>query len=373
MSAELESSSVLVVGGAGFVGANVVREILERGVARVLVVDNLLSAERENLPDDRRTELLEGSIGDDGVLGQLDDEFDFIFHLATFHGNQSSIADPIADHEHNLVTTLKLYEHVKDFRRLRKLVYAASGCTLAAHTSDEPEATTEDGPVPLDLDSPYQISKVVGEFYSVYYHQRHGLPTVRARFQNVYGPGEILGAGRWRGTSATVWRNVVPTFVYRALKGLPLELDDGGLASRDFIYVDDIVRGLLLCATAGPSGEVYNLASGEETSIVQLATRVNELAGNKAELVIRPARDWDRSGRRFGSPDKARRELRFVAEIHLDVGLRATVDWTRKHLELIDRAIRKHDEHMQKLVDADISDLDPQPTVAIDTTRGEFA
>ncbi len=71
----------------------------------------------------------------------------------------------------------------------------------------------------LDLDSPYQISKVVGEFYSDYYHHQHGLPTVQARFQNVYGPGEILGAGRWRGTSATVWRNVVPTFVYRALQG----------------------------------------------------------------------------------------------------------------------------------------------------------
>ena len=99
--------------------------------------------------------------------------------------------------------------------------------------------------MPLDLDSPYQISKVVGEFYSVYYHRQHGLPTVRARFQNVYGPGEMLGAGRWRGTPATVWRNVTPTFVYRALKGLPLQLDNGGVASRDFVYVEDIARGLL--------------------------------------------------------------------------------------------------------------------------------
>lgn len=366
MSAELKSSSVLVVGGAGFVGANVVRELLERGAARVLVVDNLLSAERENLPEDPRAELLEGSIGDDAVLGRLDDEFDYIFHLATFHGNQSSIADPIADHEHNLVTTLKLYERVKDFKRLRKLVYAASGCTLAAHTSGEPEATTEDGPVPLDLDSPYQISKVVGEFYSVYYHQRHGLPTVRARFQNVYGPGEILGAGRWRGTSATVWRNVVATFVYRALKGLPLELDEGGLASRDFIYVGDIVRGLLLCAADGQPGEVYNLASGEETSILELARRVNALARNEAELAIRPARDWDRSGRRFGSPEKARRELGFLTDVRLEEGLGATVDWTREHLELIDRAIRKHDQHMREVGEAPLN-ARPEAAVGIES------
>jgi nucleoside-diphosphate-sugar epimerase len=365
LSTGFESESILVVGGAGFVGANVVRELLQRDAARVLVVDNLLSAERENLPDDPRVELVEGSIGDDAILGQLGDDFDFVFHLSTFHGNQSSIADPIADHEHNLVTTLKLYQHVKDFQRLRKLVYAASGCTLAAHTSGAPEATTEDGPVPLDLDSPYQISKVVGEFYSVYYHQRHGLPTVRARFQNVYGPGEILGAGRWRGTSATVWRNVVPTFVYRALKGLPLELDDGGLASRDFIYVGDIVRGLLLCATDGPAGEVYNLASGEETSILELARRVNALAGNKTELAIRPARDWDRSGRRFGSPEKARRELGFVTEVRLEDGLEATVDWTREHLELIDRSIRKHDQHMRQEGDAALA-ARPQATVGIE-------
>jgi nucleoside-diphosphate-sugar epimerase len=74
------------------------------------------------------------------------------------------------------------------------------------------------------MDSPYSISKIVGEFYMVYYHDQHNLPTVRARFQNVYGPGEILGAGKWRGTPATVWRNVTPTFIYKALKGEPLPL-----------------------------------------------------------------------------------------------------------------------------------------------------
>ncbi len=214
------------------------------GCERVVVVDNLLSAERENLPDDRRVELVEGSIADDAVLGVLRDEFDVVFHLATYHGNQSSIADPLADHDNNLITTLKLFERLKGFQRLDKVVYSASGCTLAPHeVYEEAEPTTEDGAVPFDLDSPYQISKVVGEFYAVYYHRRHGLPTVRARFQNVYGPWEVLGAGEWRGTPATVWRNVTPTFVYRALKGMPLVLDNGGVASRDFVYVDDVVRG----------------------------------------------------------------------------------------------------------------------------------
>jgi len=200
--------------------------------------------------------------------------------------------------------------------------------------------------VPLDLDSPYQISKVVGEFYSVYYHQRHGLPTVRARFQNVYGPGEILGAGRWRGTPATVWRNVTPTFVYRALKGMPLELDNEGLASRDFIYVGDIVDGLLRCGTAGRAGDVYNLASGAETSIRQLAETIDRMVGTDVGVELLPARDWDRSGHRFGSTEKARRELGFEARVPLDDGLARTIDWMREHLPLIDACVQRHARHM---------------------------
>jgi UDP-glucose 4-epimerase len=343
---ELGGCTALVVGGAGFVGGNLVRELLAREAARVVVVDNLLSAERENVADDLRVDFVEGSIADDSVLAGLADEFDYVFHLATYHGNQSSIANPLEDHENNLVTTLKLFERVKDFRRLRKVVYAASGCTLAPHTYGEADAVVEDGPVPLDLDSPYQISKVVGEFYSVYYHQRHGLPTVRARFQNVYGPGEILGAGRWRGTPATVWRNVTPAFVYRALKGMPLQLENEGLASRDFIYVGDIVDGLLRCATAGAPGDVYNLASGAETSIRELAETINRLTENEAGVELLPARDWDRSGHRFGSTEKARRELGFEARMPLEDGLAATIDWMRERLGLIDACVQRHARHM---------------------------
>jgi UDP-glucose 4-epimerase len=341
--------ALLVIGGAGFVGGNLVREALTREAERILVVDNFLSAERENVPSDDRVELIEGSIADDSVLERIGDEFDYVFHLATYHGNQSSILDPLADHDNNLITTLKLYEHAKDFERLQKLVYAASGCTLAPHTFDETEAVTEDGPVPLDLDSPYQISKVVGEFYSVYYHRQHGLPTVRARFQNVYGPGEILGAGRWRGSPATVWRNVTPAFVYRALKQLPLQLENEGRATRDFIYVGDLVDGLLTCAESGATGDVYNLASGKETSIRQLAELVNRLTDNPAEVELLPARNWDRSGRRFGSVEKAERDLGFEAQTPLEDGLLRTVDWMRENLDLIDSCIRRHAEHVDGL------------------------
>jgi UDP-glucose 4-epimerase len=346
----LTEGRLLVVGGAGFVGSNLVRLLLSKGAEHVVVVDNLLSSERENLPTDPRVELVEASIADDGVLASLDDEFDIVYHLATYHGNQSSIANPLEDHENNLLTTLKLYERLKHFRRLQRVVYAASGCTLAPHEVYEgAEAVSEDGPVPLDLDSPYQISKVAGEFYSVYYHRQHGLPTVRARFQNVYGPGEVLGAGRWRGTPATVWRNVTPTFVYRALKGLPLELDNGGIASRDFVYVEDVARGLVACAEHGEPGDVYNLASGLETTIRQLAEVVVELSGSQSSIDSAPPRPWDHSILRFGSPDKARQELGFEASTPLEDGLRQTIAWTRERLDWIDTCIARHDQQLSQI------------------------
>jgi nucleoside-diphosphate-sugar epimerase len=343
---------LLVVGGAGFVGSNLVRLLLAEGAEHVLVVDNLISSERENLPDDPRVELIEASIADDEVLASLEDDLDVVYHLATYHGNQSSIANPLEDHENNLITTLKLYERLKGFERLSKVVYSGSGCTLAPHEVYEgAEAVSEDGPVPLDLDSPYQISKVVGEFYSVYYERQHGLPTVRARFQNVYGPGEVLGAGRWRGTPATIWRNVTPTFVYRALEGLPLQLDNGGVASRDFVYVEDVARGLLACAEQGTRGDVYNLASGVETTIRRLAELILEQSGSSSELEIAPRRPWDHSILRFGSPEKARRELGFEASVPLEDGLRTTIDWTQENLEFIEGCIAKHADREQLVGD----------------------
>jgi UDP-glucose 4-epimerase len=347
-----EDRRILVVGGAGFVGSNLVRALLCSAPNKLLVVDNLLSSEPENLPDDSAVTFLEGSINDDRTLDSLPRDLDYVFHLATYHGNQSSMADPLADHEHNTLTTLKLCEALKDKRSLRKVVYASAGCTVAEKTFEGAEATLEDSPVSLWLDSPYQISKIVGELYLNYYSSRFGLPAVKARFQNVYGPGEILGAGRWRGTVNTVWRNVTPTFVYKALKGEALPVENGGIATRDLIFVEDMAEGLIACADRGRPGEIYNLASGREISIRELAELINELTGNETPIVLKPARDWDHSGQRYGSTEKARRELGFEAGTPLRAGLERTIDWTRENLELIDRCIAKHADRMPELAGA---------------------
>lgn len=339
-------ATILVVGGAGFVGSNLVRKILEQSPARVVIVDNLLSADISNVPDDPRIEFISKSITDDAVLAALPANLDYAFHLACYHGNQSSIADPLADHENNTLTSLKLFERLKDIGSLRKVVYAAAGCAVAEKTFEGAEATREDAPVSLFHDSPYSISKLIGEMYGNYYFARYKLPFVKARFQNVYGPGEILGAGRWRGTLHTVWRNVTPTFIWKALHGEALPVENGGIASRDFIYVEDMARGLMACALSGEPGEIYNLASGAETSILELATRVNSIAGNKTPIALTPARDWDRSGQRFGDPSRAREKLGFIVTVAHEDGLRRTIDWTQKNRERIIGCMRNHLAHV---------------------------
>jgi nucleoside-diphosphate-sugar epimerase len=347
VASAIEGGKALVVGGAGFVGANLVRQLLELGAAEVLVVDNMLSAEPENLPADERVELVEGSIAEDEVLAELPEDLEWIWHLATFHGNQSSIEFPIADHDNNLITTLKLYDRIKDFGSLRKVVYSGSGGTVAPKTFDDAEATDEEQPVSLFLDSPYQISKIAGEFYSNYYFSRHGTPISRVRFQNVYGPGEVLGAGRWRGSN-TVWRNVTPTFVYKALKQEALPLQNGGIATRDFIFVEDICRGLIATAEKGAPGDVYNLASGDEVTIREHAEKINELAANPTPIALEPAREWDHSGKRFGDPSKAREEIGFECEVAWVDGLERTVAWTRENLDFIDACIAKHADELAR-------------------------
>jgi UDP-glucose 4-epimerase len=340
-------TNILVVGGAGFVGSNLVKALLVAEPRQIVIVDNLLSAERSNIPESSTLTFVHGSITDDSVLADLRDDVDYVFHLATYHGNQSSIHDPLADHENNTLTTLKLLNRIRDFKQIKKVVYSSAGCTVAEKTFDKAEATTEDAPVSLYLDSPYQISKIIGELYSNYYFKQYQLPVVKARFQNVYGPGEILGAGQWRGTPATVWRNVTPTFIYRALKCLPLIVENEGIATRDFIFVQDIVRGLMLCAIAGTPGGVYNLASGMETSILDLASEINHLTQNPTPIEIGPKRQWDHSGKRFGSPDKSKRELGFSPEVDLHTGLERTIAWTQETLPLIDACIQKHSAHLR--------------------------
>jgi len=350
----LAGRSLLVVGGAGFVGSNLSHMLLASDPRALTIVDNFLSSERVNVPDDPRVTVIEGSVADDAVLARLPADLDYAWHLACYHGNQSSIFDPVADHDNNTITSLKLFQQLSTRSNLTKVVYSAAGCAVAEKTYGEPAATPEDAPVSLFHDSPYSISKLVGEMYGNYFFRRTGMPFVKARFQNVYGPREILGAGEWRGTSATVWRNVTPTFVWKALHKEALPLDNSGLAGRDFIYVDDVCRGLIACALHGRIGEAYNLATGTEVRIREWADVINELTGNSTPVRLLPPRSWDASGRRYGSTEKSQTELGFAATMDHREGLAMTIAWTTQNRHVIERCIDKHRHKMSELGSSDL-------------------
>ena len=218
------------------------------------MVDNLLSAERENVPADPRVEFVEGSIADDRVLDGLDRRVGL--RLPSRHLprqpelDRESAGGPREQPDHD-AEALRAGEGLVTApqARLRGVRVHARRAHVRRRGGDaggRAGAARPRQPVP-DLQGRGRV--LLGL-----------LPPAarasdrRARFQNVYGPREILGAGRWRGTPATVWRNVAPTFVYRALKGMPLELDNGGQATRDFVFVGDVVEGLIRCAEVGRAG-----------------------------------------------------------------------------------------------------------------------
>lgn len=339
---DFNGKNLLIVGGAGFVGSNLARQLLKQDIKSLVVVDNFLSADQANVLDDERVTLVSRSIVEEEALAAIPDDLDYAWALSCLHGNQSSIADPILDHDNNTLTSLRLFMRLSQIESLSKVVYAAAGCAVAEKTFGEAAATKEDAPVSLYHDSPYSISKIIGELYGNYFWKQENLPFVKARFQNVYGPHEILGAGRWRGTRHTVWRNVTPTFIFRSLHEEALPLDNGGDASRDFIFVEDMARGLMACAARGEAGEIYNLASGKETTILDLAKMINDLTGNPTPYDLKPKRDWDTSGKRFGDPAKAKEKLGFEAEVSIEDGLERTVAWTKDNLDTIKRCMAQH-------------------------------
>jgi nucleoside-diphosphate-sugar epimerase len=332
----------VVIGGAGFVGSWVVDEILKDSNGRVTIVDNLISSEKWNISTDPRVTFIEGSAADINVLKSIQDNVDFVYQLACFHGNQSSIVRPLDDFENGLKTTLVTLEWVKTFNPQARVIYSGAGCAVAEKTWNEPTAVEELESTSLSHDSPYSISKITGEMYCKYYSNQFGLNIVRVRFQNIYGPREILGAGIWRGTENTIWRNVIPTFIYKALNNYEIDIFAAENASRDFIYVEDVARAVVIAALAGENGSVYNIASGEEMIIGDLLKLIMNKTESKSIVNHQSKRSWDNSGRRLGDASKIFNNLGFKPEIPLSLGLDLTINWTLNNLDSIIKSITKH-------------------------------
>jgi len=319
---------ILVTGGAGAIGSNLVRALGELGARLVLVLDDLSSAERWNVPSLPNVLFIQGSILDEVELKRMFFEGpEIVYHLAALFANQNSIDHPETDLLVNGLGTLKLLQY-SQLAGVKRFIYASSGCSI--YGSSAPLPLTEEF-MSLHLSSPYQITKMLGELYGNFFQHHYDLPVVKARFFNSYGPGEVPGQ----------YRNVIPNFIYWALQGQPLPITGTGDETRDFTFVGDIVDGLLRAGYFDAAiGQEFNLASGKETRIIDLAQMINAQVGNGAGISFTARRKWDTKPRLLAAVDRAQQLIGYQPHTSFEAGLKQTIAWFQENWERIAAAAR---------------------------------
>jgi nucleoside-diphosphate-sugar epimerase len=305
---------VLITGGAGAIGSNLTRALAELG-AYVIVLDNLSSAERWNVPSLPNVLFVEGDILDEVLLKRVFFERPrIVFHLAAFFANQNSVDHPERDLMVNGLGALRMLEY-STLAGVDRFVYASSGCSIYGSTAPLP---LREEFMSMHLSTPYQVTKMLGELYGNFFYNHHSLKVVKARFFNSYGPGEVPGQ----------YRNVIPNFIYWAMKGLSLPITGSGEETRDFTYVEDLVDGLLRAGYFESAvGQEFNLASGQETRIIDLAKMVNKATDNKAGIRYVSRRRWDTKSRLLASVDRAGELIRYESKTSFEEGLQRTIRW----------------------------------------------
>jgi UDP-glucose 4-epimerase len=323
---EYRDKTVLVTGGAGAIGSNIVRGLAEAGAAKVVILDDLSASYEWNIPNLPNILFVKGDITSDIDLKRVFHEKpSHIFHLAAFFANQNSVDFPERDLLVSQLGTVKILEHAVLQGGISRFVYAGSGCAI--YGGEAPLPLREDF-VSMHLTTPYQISKMAGELYANFYWHHYGLPVVKTRFFNSYGPGEVPGQ----------YRNVIPNFMFWAMRGQPLPITGSGHMTRDFTYVTDIVDALLRAGHFESAiGQEMNIAAGREIAIIDLAEKINALTGNTAGMVFTDRRKWDTKSRLLASIDRAREVLGYDPVMDFDAGLGRTFDWFQTHWDQIQR------------------------------------
>jgi nucleoside-diphosphate-sugar epimerase len=324
---EYRDKSVLVTGGAGAIGCNLTRALANAG-ARVIVIDDLSSAERWNVPSLPNVLFVEGDVLDEVKLKRVFFERPrVVYHLAAFFANQNSVDHPEKDLLVNGMGTLRLLEY-SVFTEVERFVYASSGCSI--YGSSAPLPLREEF-MSMHLSSPYQITKMLGELYCNFFHHHYGLKVVKPRFFNSYGPGEVPGQ----------YRNVIPNFIYWAMKGQALPITGDGEATRDFTYVGDLVDGLLRAGVMERAvGQEFNLGSATETRVIDLANMINRITGNQAGVRFVQRRKWDTKSRLLACVDRAGDLIGYHPSTPFETGLRSTIQWFQQNWDRIEASAR---------------------------------
>jgi len=326
--AHYTSKRVLITGGSGCIGSNLIKALLKAEAEKIVVIDDLSASYEWNLPKDPKVILIKGSILDEERMKRaFSYKPHYVFHLAAHFANQNSVDHPETDLLVNALGTLKTLEYT-NLVGVERFVFASSGCSV--YGSQAPLPLREDF-VSLHLDTPYQINKLVGELYCNYFHDYYKLPVAIARYFNVYGPGEVPGR----------YRNVIPNFFWWAMHRQPLPITGTGEETRDFTFVEDIVDGTLRVGVIEEAvGEAINLASGTETKVIDLANWINEMTGNRAGVVFKSRRDWDKAIRRRASIEKARKILGYEPKTDTKTGLKKVHEWFKENWENIEKSTK---------------------------------
>ncbi len=312
---DFKNSLILVTGGAGSIGCNLVIK-LHQEKAKIIVLDDLSSGFKDNIAGISDVQLVKASITDKKTLIDIFNQpINYIFHLAACFANQKSVEHPLDDLDTNITGTLKLLQHSTRLRGLQRFVHISSSCVYGKAACEISEET------PPSPDTPYAISKLASEHYARFFYNFYRLPVVILRYFNSYGPGERPGK----------YRNVIPNFFNRAMNGLPLIITGTGEETRTFTFVGDVVDGTIKAALEKNAiGECFNISSDKETKIKDLAERINALTGNKVGIKFTDRRKWDSLSRRSASYDKAIKMLGYQPVVSLDEGLKLTYDWFRQ-------------------------------------------
>jgi UDP-glucose 4-epimerase len=308
----------IVTGGAGFIGSHLAERLVRDG-HQVRILDNLSTGKRANirvletLSDDytfHQVDIREGS-----ALAGLMRGADAVFHLAALPSVQASLEDPLATHAHCATATLNVLQAAR-VAGVRRVVYAGSS---SAYGQNDASALAEPmAPAPV---SPYGVAKLAGEYYCQTYAASMGVETAVLRYFNVYGPRQNPASG---------YAAVIPTFITAILKGDAVTIHGDGEQTRDFVHVDDVVSANLLAATvASASGQVFNIASGQATSINQLVDTLDAVMGATAVRQHEAARAGDIRHSR-ADITRAREVLGFSPRVALEQGLLSTVTWYRE-------------------------------------------
>ena len=312
---DYDGKTILVTGGAGAIGGNLCRKLSELNAKKVIILDDLSSSYEWNIPKAKNIMFIQGSILDDEMLKRaFKEKPEYVFHLAAHFANQNSVDNPEVDLMVNGMGILKVLEYAQ-LVDIKRFVYSSSGCGVYGLDSKMP---FEEHDTSISLHTPYQVTKLIGELYTNYFHNLYGLPIANARFFNVFGPGEVPGR----------YRNVIPNFFYWAMNGKPLPITGDGTETRDWTYVDDIISGLLAMGIKEEAiGEAFNLGSAKEHRVIDMAELVNRLAGNEAGVVYTERRNWDVKCKLLSSVNKAKRLLDYEPRMKFENGLVNVHKW----------------------------------------------